>query len=135
MAISKSSTHSWPNLIAQWRLSGLTQAEFCARRGLSLPTFRYHLDKPRRRSGTPRSRVATHTADTPLFLPVVCSSAPQPGLALSSTPPLEVILCDGLRIAVAPGFDPQALRRIVDGSRGGRRAIRIPNLFFYAFTS
>ena len=73
MAISKSSTHSWPNLIAQWRLSGLTQAAFCARRGISLPTFRYHLYKPRCRSGTPRPLVATHTADAPLFLP---SSAP-----------------------------------------------------------
>jgi hypothetical protein len=117
MAISKSSTHSWPNLNAQWRLSGLTQAAFCARRGISLPTFCYHLYKPRRRSDTPRSLGATHAADTPLFLPVVCSPPPQPGLALSSTPPLEVILGDGLRIAVSPGFDPQTLRRVVDALR------------------
>jgi hypothetical protein len=43
MAISNPGTPSWPRLLAQWRLSGLTQAEFCARRGLSLPAFRYNL--------------------------------------------------------------------------------------------
>ena len=118
MAISKSSTHSWPNLIAQWRLSGLTQAAFCARRGISLPTFRYHLYKPRRRSGSPHPLATTDAADnTPLFLPVVCSPASQPGLAPSSASPIEVILGDGLRIAVAPGFDPQTLRRVVDALR------------------
>ena len=52
MAITKPGTSSWPNLIAQWRLSGLTQAEFCTRRGLSLPSFRYHLYKAQPRLGT-----------------------------------------------------------------------------------
>jgi hypothetical protein len=46
MAITKPGTASWPNLVAQWRLSGLTQAEFCSRRGISLPTFRIlHCDR------------------------------------------------------------------------------------------
>ena len=116
MAISKPGIYSWPNLIAQWRLSGLTQAEFCARRGISLPTFRYHLYKPRRHSGSPHT-LDNAAADTPLFLPVVCSPASQPGLAPSAASPIEVILGDGLRIAVAPGFDPQTLRRIVDALR------------------
>jgi hypothetical protein len=117
MAISKPGTHSWPNLIAQWRLSGLTQAAFCARRGISLPTFRYHLYKPRRRSGSPHPLATTAADTTPLFLPVVCSPASQPGLAPSAASTIEVILGDGLRIAVAPGFDPQTLRRIVDALR------------------
>ena len=82
MAISNSGTPSWPRLLAQWRLSGLTQAEFCARRGLSLPTFRYHLYKPRPRSGSPGPIAPTEAAETtPLFLPVVCSSASQPDRA------------------------------------------------------
>ena len=80
MAISNPGTPSWPRLLAQWRLSGLTQAEFCARRGLSLPTFRYHLYKPSPRSGSPGPLAPTATAETtPLFLPVVCSPASQPG--------------------------------------------------------
>jgi hypothetical protein len=115
MAIIKPGTPSWPNLIAQWRLSGLTQAEFCMRRGLSLPTFRYHLYKPSRgsRSLGPPPEAATN--GTPLFLPVVCSPAPQPGgLLAPSASPIEVILAGGLRVAVAPGFDPDTLRRVVD---------------------
>jgi len=118
MAISNPATPSWPRLLAQWRLSGLTQAEFCSRRGLSLPTFRYHLYKPRRRAGSPGPIAPTDAADTtPLFLPVLCSPASQPDRAPSAAAPLEVILGDGLRIAVAPGFDPQTLRRIVDALR------------------
>ncbi len=118
MAVSNLGNPSWPRLLAQWRLSGLTQAEFCARRGLSLPTFRYHLYKPHRRSGSPAPIAPTDAAETtPLFLPVVCSPASQPDRASAAAAPLEVILGDGLRIAVAPGFDPQTLRLIVDALR------------------
>jgi hypothetical protein len=117
MAITKPGTASWPNLIAQWRLSGLTQAEFCARRGISLPTFRYHLYQPSRRSGSNHSLAGTTSAATPLFLPVVCSPEPQPSPVPPAVSPIEVVLGDGLRVAVAPGFDPQTLRRVVDALR------------------
>jgi hypothetical protein len=118
MAITKPGTPSWPNLIAQWRLSGLTQAEFCTRRGLSLPTFRYHLYKPGRGSGSPGRAPETATNGTPLFLPVVCHPAPQrEGLLVPPGSAIEVILPDGLRIAITPGFDPQTLRRVVDALR------------------
>jgi hypothetical protein len=118
MAFTKPGTASWPNLIAQWRFSGLTQAEFCTRRGIALPTFRYHLYKSGPRSGSPGSPPETASNGTPLFLPVVCSPAPQGGGLLEpSTAPIEVILSDGLRIVVAPGFDPQTLRRVVDALR------------------
>jgi hypothetical protein len=118
MAITTPGTTPWPNLIAQWRLSGLTQAEFCSRRGLSLPAFRYHLYKPSRSSGSPGPAREAATNGTPLFLPVVCTPPPQRGGLLA--PPasaIEVILSDGLRIAVTPGFDPQTLRRVVDALR------------------
>jgi hypothetical protein len=118
MSITRPGTPSWPNLTAQWRLSGLTQAEFCLRRGLSLPTFRYHLYKPSRSSRLPGPSPEAATNGTPLFLPVVCSPAPQPGgLLAPSASPIEVILSDGLRIAVTPGFDPQTLRSVVDALR------------------
>ena len=113
MAITKPTLGSWPSLIARWKLSGLTQAEFCAARHLP-PTFRYHLYKPSRRSGSDRSLAATHSAAAPLFLPVVRSPAPQPGLVPPATSPIQVILSDGLRVAVAPGFDPETLRRVID---------------------
>jgi hypothetical protein len=118
MAITKPGTASWPNLVAQWRLSGLTQAEFCSRRGISLPTFRYHLYKPSRRTASLGPPTATAPNGTPHFLPVVCSPAPQPGEFLAPPPsPIEVILADGLRIAITPGFDPQTLRRVIEALR------------------
>jgi hypothetical protein len=64
---------------------------------------------------TGRSR--TNTSATPLFLPVVCTAAPQPALVPPSASSIEVILADGLRIAIAPGFDPQTLRRVIDALR------------------
>jgi hypothetical protein len=32
--------------------------------------------------------------------------------------PIEVVLGDGMRVAVAPGFDPQTLRRVIDALKG-----------------
>jgi hypothetical protein len=118
MAITKPGTASWPNLIAQWRLSGLTQAEFCARRGISLPAFRYHVSKPSRPTGSHQSHAGTNSAATPLFLPIVCAADPQPRPIPAANSPIEVVLADGLRVAVAPGFDPQTLQRVVDALRG-----------------
>jgi hypothetical protein len=118
MASTRPGTVSWPNLIAQWRLSGLTQAEFCSRRGLALPTFRYHLYKPSRGSGSPGPTPTAATNGTPLFLPVVCPPPPQrDGLLAPPASAIEVILSDGLRIAITPGFDPQTLQRVVDALR------------------
>ena len=117
MAITKPGTDNWPSLIAQWKRSGLTQAQFCARHRIALPTFRSHLYRPSRRSGSLRTLAGTNTPATPLFLPVVCSPAPPPALVPPSASPIEVILADGLRIAVAPGFDPQTLRRVIDALR------------------
>jgi len=118
MAITRPGTPSWPNLLAQWRLSGLTQAEFCARRGISLSAFRSHLYKRSRRSSSPGSPSVATTNGTPLFLPVVCSPPPPAGQLPVTASPIEVVLGDGLRVAVAPGFDPQTLRRVVDALRG-----------------
>src|SRR5207248_2384742 len=90
----------------------------CTRRGIALPTFRSHLYKPGRRSGSPGAPPETARNGTPLFLPVVCSPAPQRGgLLAPSASSIEVILSDGLRIAVTPGFDPQTLRSVGDALR------------------
>jgi hypothetical protein len=73
MAITKPTLGSRPNLIARWKPSGLSQAEFYDRRGIALPTFRYHLHKtglrsvpvPLRRqfqkTGCTRSSAVSHT--------------------------------------------------------------------------
>jgi len=99
----------WNALLNDFRRSGLTQAEFCERRGISIHSFRKRLY----RVPTPKSTPASHrSADgtTSGFLPVTI--LPDPATA-ASRQPLELCLNNGRRIAVAPGFDPQTLRQLI----------------------
>jgi hypothetical protein len=52
------------------------------------------------------------------FLPIVCSPSPQrDGLLAPPASAIEVILSDGLRIAITPEFDLQTLRGVFDALR------------------
>jgi hypothetical protein len=101
----------WNALLTDFRRSGLTQAEFCARRGISIHSFRKRLY----RVPTPKSTPANHLSSdgtTSGFLPVTILPDPIPAAA-ASRQPLELCLNNGRRIAVAPGFDPQTLRQLI----------------------
>ena len=101
----------WQALIQDFRKSGLTHAEFCRRRQISLHSFRKHLYQPR--PSQPAPALDQPHADHDLqFLPVTILPDPVPATAASPSH-LELILTDGRRIAVAPGFDPQTLRRLI----------------------
>jgi hypothetical protein len=105
----------WTRLIAEWRSSGLTQAEFCRNRGLALYTFRDWLYK-RLPNRAPRDRSQPRTAP-PRFLPVrlvaTTAGTPQP-----AHQPIEVLLDGGRRIAIAPDFDAETLRRVIAALEG-----------------
>ena len=108
----------WQAAIAEFRRSGLTQPEFCRRRGLPLHTFRRRLYA---RPGAPPAPASAEPAtpaaappDTQRFVPVTL--VPSPSVAMSD--PLVLILDNRHRIAVAPGFDPDTLLRLVDVVRG-----------------
>jgi hypothetical protein len=103
----------WNALLNDFRRSGLTQAEFCRRRQVSLHSFRKHLYQPRPSQPAP---VPSDDRSSPSldhhFLPVTI--LPDPILSMTASQPhLELILSNGRRIAVAPGFDPQTLRRLI----------------------
>ena len=100
----------WKALLNDFRRSGLTQAEFCRRRQISLHSFRKRLYQPvPPRTASSDDRLAA--ADHP-FLPVTI--LPDPSSAITDPPAhLELVLPNGRRIAVAPGFDPQTLRRLI----------------------
>jgi hypothetical protein len=109
----------WQAAIADFRRSGLTQPEFCRRRGLPLHTFRRRLYA---RPGTPSAPAsagpttpASAPPDTQRFVPVTLAPGPS---AAAMPDPLVLILDDRHRIAVAPGFDPEALLRLIDVVRG-----------------
>jgi len=100
----------WNALLKDFRRSGLTQAEFCQRRGISIHSFRkrlYQAPAPKPAPANPLSfDAAAH------FLPVTILPDPIHATA-ASRQPLELLLNNGRRIAVAPGFDPQTLRQLI----------------------
>ena len=104
----------WNALLGEFRRSGLTQAEFCQRRGISLHSFRKHLYRVPASKPTPANHPSSDAAAH--FLPVTVVPDPIPATVISaaaSRQPLELLLGNGRRIAVAPGFDPHTLRRLI----------------------
>src|SRR5437763_8567874 len=101
----------WNALLKEFRRSGLTQAEFCRRRRISLHSFRKHLYQPRPSQPTSSDDRSSAAAD-PHFLPVTILPDPTPSITASPSR-LELILSNGRRIAVAPGFDPRTLRHLI----------------------
>jgi hypothetical protein len=111
MSHSPLSDARWEAILRDFRNSRLTHAEFCRRRGISLHSFRKRLYQAR----PPKPAPADHSSPVdaiPHFLPVTILPDPAPAIAVSQQL-LELILPNGRRIAVAPGFDSQTLRRLI----------------------
>jgi hypothetical protein len=101
----------WNALLNDFRRSGLTQAEFCRRRQISLHTLRKHLYRPLPSDPAPSDDRSAASADHH-FLPVTILADPILSIPASQSH-LELILSNGRRIAVTCGFDPQTLRRLI----------------------
>jgi hypothetical protein len=101
----------WNALLNDFRRSGLTQAEFCRRREISIHSLRKHLYQPHPSKPTPSDDRLFAGADNH-FLPVTVLPDP---ISLTTTfqSPLELVLSNGRRIAIAPGFDTETLRRLI----------------------
>jgi hypothetical protein len=115
----------WAARIDQWRESGLSLPAFCQRHGLSRGTMQNWVYKPAlrravedvgRAAQTPRD-VPAVTAEVPTqppaFLPVRLAGVINPSAEPGSRSAIEVVLGEGRRVAVGPGFDPETLRRVV----------------------
>ena len=102
----------WNALLNDFRRSGLTQAEFCERRGISIHSFRKRLYRVPAPKPTPANHFSSD-GTTSGFFPVTILPDPIPATA-AVRQPLELCLNNGRRIAVAPGFDPQTLRQLID---------------------
>jgi transposase len=89
---------AWRRRIQEWRRSGLSVRAYCARVGVSEPTFYAW-----------RREVERHTAATPAFVPVSLA----PGEPSASDGRLEIVLADGRRVRVLPGFDAATLRQLL----------------------
>lgn len=106
----------WQRLLAQWSASGLSQAEFCRRRGIQAVTFSWW----KRRLGVNAGRSAANRhAVTPAFVEVdpdsggVRASSPVAGVGDPGVQMYEVLLGNGRLIRVPPSFDDVALARLL----------------------
>jgi hypothetical protein len=109
----------WLGLINDFQRSGLTHAEFCRKREISLHTFRKRLyGQKALEPAVGRRRDPVPVAPT-RFLPVTV----EPAGELPPVPPadpLAILLPGGRRIVVGKGFDPETLRRLIDAIEPGR---------------
>ena len=114
----------WAALIDQWRESGMSLPAFCQAHGLRRGTMQNWVYKPAMklavedaRRASPESRgaptVPTGRPTAPAFLPVRLAEIDSGSRGPQSRPAIEVVLGQGRRIGVAPGFDAETLRRVV----------------------
>jgi hypothetical protein len=91
----------WRRWILQWRHSGLSIRDFCARHQLSQANFYAW-----------RHQIQRRDAAAGNVVPVELVSDVRAELA-SSVSTLEVVLAGGRLLRVAPGFDPTTLRQLL----------------------
>ena len=101
----------WCAILNEFRRSGLTHAEFCQRRDISIHSFRKRLYAAAISKPSPTADPSA-SASSSGFLPVTILPDPEPAGAVNLQA-LELIFPNGRRIAVAPGFDPETLRRLI----------------------
>jgi hypothetical protein len=109
MATETSTDLRWRALINDFRRSGLTHAEFCRNREISLHTFRKRLYGQKALAPAIDRKCEPVPLAPTRFLPVTL----KPDDELPADP-LAILLPGGRRIVVGKGFDPETLRRLID---------------------
>ncbi len=88
----------WRQLLARWRRSGQTIRDFCTQWQVSEPSFYVW-----------RRRLAERDRAAPQFVPVhVVADTPA-----NTASPIEVVLGNGRRLRVGPGFDADTLQQLL----------------------
>jgi hypothetical protein len=95
----------WLDVVRRWQRSRLSVREFCRCHRLGEVSFYFWRRTLRERGLWPE--VSCGPTETPRFLPV------HVGPRNPSTPPLELVLPEGLVVRVATGFDAACLRQLL----------------------
>jgi hypothetical protein len=105
------------DLVAEYRRSGTTQAEFVTRKGIALSTFQSWL-YGRRRQSVPAS-AAKRAASGAECIPVRIKAAGVAGLSRPAAAGVfEVLLPSGALVRVPSGFQGEELRRLLAAVEG-----------------
>jgi hypothetical protein len=119
MAADNSTDLRWLALINDFRRSGLTHAEFCRRREISLHTFRKRLYGQKALAPALGRKPKPVPLSPTRFLSVTLEPAGELP-PVPPTDPLAILLPGGRRIVVGKGFDPDTLRRLIEAIEPGR---------------
>lgn len=112
----------WQALLAAWRRSGLSQAEFCRQRGLAPGTFawwKYTLRREAVARGRARGPVPGPAVSAPTFVPVrvVATPVPTPAATVAPSAPadttLEIVLARGRLVRVRGAVNAPWLAAVV----------------------
>jgi len=112
MAQQQHTRAQWRRLGEGWAGSGLTQAQYCAHHGVSVASLHRWRELLRREPAPVAAPAQRQRADAPVrLLPVQLlddvGAQCRPGQAVC------LVLADGLRLELAPGFDAPTLQRVV----------------------
>ena len=111
----------WRGLLTAWADSGLSQAEFCRRRGIKAVTLAWWKRRLRATGGTGRERRGRRVGSrrrarfVEVALPHGASFAPAPrGSSLAPTSNrYELVLPGGVGLWLPDDFDPERVARLV----------------------
>jgi len=107
----------WRRLVEGWPNSGLNQAQYCRRHGISVASLHRWRERLRQdRAVDPEHGRPLEAAGPVRLVPVEVLAAQPPGAAVEAT--LRLVLAEDLCLEIAPGFDAPTLRRIVELLRG-----------------
>jgi transposase len=100
----------WRRMMRLWRSSGLSVRAFCEAQGFSQPSFYVW-----------RRTLAERDAAAVPFVPVrVAAEPPAPSQADGLAGAMELVLNEGRRLRVGPGFDGPTLKRLLALLEEGR---------------
>jgi len=113
----------WARLVESWRKSGLTQAEFCRRRGVKAVTFAWWKRKLRgvperpydRRSHSTATRRRPEAKFAEVMWPdrVLAGGAPVAATSDTLSGEYEIAFTDGLVIRLPGDFDPEKVSQLI----------------------
>lgn len=114
----------WRRLVAAWEKSGLTQAEFCRRRGVKAVTFAWWKRKLNRTTNPGRRRCGQRSAsgsrdgqggfvEVALPLGMLASPSTTPATALAGSCGYEISLPSGSLIRLPGDFDPDKVSQLL----------------------
>jgi transposase len=107
---SSSKEQFWRRMMRLWRSSGLSVCAFCEEQGFSQPSFYAW-----------RRRLAERDSAAVAFVPVRVAAEPQsPSQGDGSAGAVELVLNEGRRLRVGPGFDGPTLKRLLALLEEGR---------------